>query len=115
MWVVPPNLVRVVRSKGKIQWKREIKRKKAQKNFPSSRTVGNFCGEGFFWMASPFVRKLEIRFSIYTTAFRSEYKRRYSSGNNCNVKFHFSMLTDNPTQKIETEAFKLGTASSLNM
>lgn len=61
-------------------------------------------------MASPFVRKLEIRFSIYTSAFRSEY----SSGNNCNVKFHFSMLTDNPTQKIETEAFKLG-SSSLNM
>ena len=48
MWVVPPNLVRVVRTKGKIQWKREIKRKKAQKNFPSSRTVGNFCGGGFF-------------------------------------------------------------------
>ena len=65
-------------------------------------------------MASPFVRKLEIRFCIYTSAFRSEYKRRYSSGNNCNVKFHFSMLTDNPTQKIETEAFKLG-SSSLNM
>ena len=71
--------------------------------------------EAFFWMASPFVRKLEIRFSIYTSAFRSEYKRRYSSGNNCNVKFRFSMLTDNPTQKIETEAFKLGRASSLNM
>ena len=66
-------------------------------------------------MASPFVRKLEIRFSIYTRAFRSEYKRRYSSGKNCNVQFRFSMLTDNPTQKIETEAFKLGRASSLNM
>ncbi|CAH3025163.1 unnamed protein product, partial [Porites evermanni] len=25
------------------------------------------------------------------------------------------MLTDNPTEKIETEAFKLGRASSLNM
>lgn len=66
-------------------------------------------------MATPFVRKLEIRFSIYTSAFRSEYKGRYSSGSNCNVQFRFRMLTDNPTEKIETEAFKLGRASSLNM
>lgn len=50
-------------------------------------------------MASPFVRKLEIHFSIYTSAFRSEFKRRYSSGNNCNVKFRFSMLTVIPHKR----------------